>query len=115
MTNKRLGFLFGIYFGIIVVFATVVVAANLLLSAPNGAQAIAAEQEPAAAPVIEEASCDFDGWVGKSKADAEKLVEKTGRPARILPPGSAMTMDFRPNRINVELDDEDVVVRVFCG
>ena len=34
---------------------------------------------------------------------------------RILPPGSVVTMDFRAERLNVELDANDRVIRVYCG
>lgn len=36
-------------------------------------------------------------------------------PVRILPPGSAMTMDHRPDRLNVELDADGVITRIWCG
>lgn len=35
--------------------------------------------------------------------------------ARILPPGSVMTQDFRPDRLNVNLDEDGVIVRIWCG
>ena len=37
------------------------------------------------------------------------------RPLRMLPPGSAMTMDHRPDRLNVELDADGVITRIWCG
>lgn len=36
-------------------------------------------------------------------------------PSRILPPGSAMTMDHRRDRLNVELDEAGRITRVWCG
>lgn len=38
-----------------------------------------------------------------------------GRPLRILPPDSAMTMDHRPDRLNVDVDKDGVIVRIWCG
>ena len=38
-----------------------------------------------------------------------------GKPLRILPPGSMMTMDHRPDRLNVDLDEEGVITRIWCG
>lgn len=35
--------------------------------------------------------------------------------ARILPPNSVMTQDFRPDRVNVNLDEAGVIVRIWCG
>ena len=61
------------------------------------------------------AECEFSDWVGKSSAEAESRAKATGRPYRILPPGSAMTMDFRADRINVELNDSGTVTKVSCG
>tara|TARA_R110000824_G_scaffold118960_14_gene272247 strand:+ start:381774 stop:382133 length:360 start_codon:yes stop_codon:yes gene_type:complete len=34
---------------------------------------------------------------------------------RIIRPGMAVTKDYRPNRLNIDLDDEDRVTRVYCG
>lgn len=34
---------------------------------------------------------------------------------RILPPGSVMTMDHRPDRLNVDVDGEDRITRLWCG
>ncbi len=41
--------------------------------------------------------------------------EQEGRSMRILPPGSAMTMDHRVDRLNVDLDEEGVIKRIWCG
>jgi hypothetical protein len=68
-----------------------------------------------APPVMAEPDCSaFEGWVGKT-VDVE-AVKATGRAYRIVKPGDAMTMDFSPERINVETDEKgEIVVRVFCG
>ena len=42
-------------------------------------------------------------------------AEAITAPTRILPPGSAMTMDHRPDRLNVELDDTGTIQRLWCG
>ena len=34
---------------------------------------------------------------------------------RILPPGSMVTMDHRPDRLNIEHDAGGVITRVWCG
>ena len=34
---------------------------------------------------------------------------------RILPPGSMVTMDYRPDRLNVEHDADGVITRSTCG
>lgn len=62
----------------------------------------------------EDACAAYQSWVGKPVDRA--AVEATGKPHRILKPGDMMTMDFNPERINVETDEKgEVVQRVFCG
>lgn len=36
-------------------------------------------------------------------------------PWRILRPGTAVTMDFNPARLNVTVDEADAITRVGCG
>ena len=36
-------------------------------------------------------------------------------PVRVLPPGAMMTMDHRPERLNVELDAAGRIARLWCG
>ena len=43
--------------------------------------------------------------------DASKLPS----PRRVIFPGQAVTMDFRADRLNVEIGKDDKVSRVFCG
>jgi len=79
-------------------------------------------------------ACTLSTEPGMEKPDetlamcgADKLQNQIGQPAasydfkavnkdvRILPPGSMMTMDHRPDRLNVELDDAGLVTRLWCG
>ena len=68
--------------------------------------------EPGAAP----GSCAADAhqdWVGQRVDvlnDAD-LPEGT----RVLFPTTPATMDYREDRMNVEVDKSDVISRVFCG
>ena len=55
----------------------------------------------------------FQGLVGQTGEIARMLVLEG--PVRVIPPNSAVTMDFRPDRINFELDDEDRIAVVRCG
>lgn len=55
-------------------------------------------------------------WVARPWADAKETV--TGgnvATIRIIRPGDMVTKDYRTDRLNVELDDNDVVTRVYCG
>ena len=38
-----------------------------------------------------------------------------GHPLRLLPHGAMMTMDYRPDRLNVSLDAQGVIDRIWCG
>lgn len=55
----------------------------------------------------------FQGLVGQSAAIAEMLV--LDQPKRVIPPGTAVTRDYRNNRINFDVDDNDLIARVYCG
>lgn len=44
------------------------------------------------------------------------LLERTeARSLRWIPPRSAVTMDYRPDRLNVEYDDAMVITAIRCG
>ena len=63
---------------------------------------------------VEEDGCgDHRNWVGK-KVD-ERAVKATGQPYRILKPNSAVTQDYSAQRINVIVNDRDIVIEVKCG
>lgn len=47
----------------------------------------------------------------KSALDAFDLPEGT----RIIPPGRMVTMDFRPERTNIDLDATGQIIRIWCG
>ncbi|TVP70910.1 MAG: hypothetical protein EA339_11670 [Rhodobacteraceae bacterium] len=36
-------------------------------------------------------------------------------PKRIIGPGTAVTMDYRPERLNVQHDAAGIIIRIFCG
>jgi hypothetical protein len=67
------------------------------------------------------ASCDtskLDGFVGqKASADlgAQMLAASKAKLLRWGPPRSAMTMDFRPDRLTVAYDDAMTITSVRCG
>lgn len=61
------------------------------------------------------ASCGADQMqelVGQNIDTSEGAFPDT---ARIIPPNSAVTQDFRPGRVNVDLDEADVIIRIWCG
>lgn len=61
-------------------------------------------------------SCDFSHFVGqKPTPGIEATIKVAGMMIRVLPPGSNMTMDYSTSRVNLELDDQGVIQRVWCG
>ncbi|MEL6646528.1 MAG: I78 family peptidase inhibitor [Pseudomonadota bacterium] len=64
---------------------------------------------------------------GENAADlcgAASLQDRVGQPvsefdfdadARVIPPDMAVTQDFRPERLNVELDGDGTITRIACG
>jgi len=68
-------------------------------------------------PAPEElASCGGDlmmDQIGQGVDTAD--LSGTKDDVRILPPGAIMTMDHRPRRLNVDLDDGGLIVRLWCG
>jgi hypothetical protein len=51
--------------------------------------------------------------VGQPQAALED--ETITAPTRILPPGAMRTMDHRPERLNVDIDDSGTILRLWCG
>ncbi|MGS1077334.1 I78 family peptidase inhibitor [Pseudoxanthomonas beigongshangi] len=94
-------------------------------AATEQSQAAAAEQaEPGADPTgtaPAPGSCDDTQaqWIiGKTATPAD--TEQAGKDAkatavRTLKPGEAATMEFNPNRLNIDLDDKGAVTAVRCG
>lgn len=55
------------------------------------------------------------GLVGLTATDAVGELDAAGRLHRLLRPGTMRTLDFRPDRVNLLLDEDDVVVEVTLG
>lgn len=77
---------------------------------------------PPAAPIADVAKrCDAANaqWaVGKpaDQALVDKAVSDSGSAtARVIKPGEAVTMDFREDRLNIEVDAANAVTTVRCG
>ena len=63
---------------------------------------------------------------GLRACGADQLLDLIGQPydglqdrfaatARIIPPNSAVTQDYRPDRQNVDLNAAGVITRIWCG
>lgn len=58
-------------------------------------------------------AAEIQQYVGQplSALDRDDLPQ----PHRIIGPDTAVTMDFRPDRLNVEHDNARIITRIFCG
>lgn len=69
----------------------------------------------------ERAACrleDIQSAVGTQLGDtsSEALARQSGATqTRVLRPGDAATLDHRPERLNIHLNDNDVIKEVRCG
>lgn len=69
---------------------------------------------PAAAPVVDACgAAELQDLVGQPQAAASAITFAV--PVRIIQPGSAVTMDFREDRLNVEVGTDGNIARIFCG
>lgn len=58
------------------------------------------------------------GYVGQVAGEdvvAQAKAATGATSVRVLKPGMAATMDFRDDRLNLHLDEHDVIVKVTCG
>lgn len=55
----------------------------------------------------------LQGLVGQSGEIAVMLA--LDHPKRVIAPGSAVTRDYRLNRINFDLDEAGHITRIWCG
>jgi len=91
-----------------------------LADAQHAAEADAqpATTEPAPAPAEACDALQAQWTVGKtlSAEELEQARKDAGaQSVRSIAPGQVMTMEFRADRLNVELDEQGVVVSVRCG
>ncbi len=54
-------------------------------------------------------------YAGLDLDDALALAQSQGRTTRVLRPGDVMTLDWRPDRVNLYLDDDGALVDVRAG
>jgi hypothetical protein len=62
-----------------------------------------------------EALASYVGQKVTTELGAELLAKSGARTLRWGPPGSAMTMDYREDRLTVSYDAEMVITRLSCG
>jgi hypothetical protein len=62
-----------------------------------------------------EAAGSLVGKPYSAGAIEQARVASGSKAVRVIRPGMAVTMDYRIDRLNVDLDEKDVVTRVHCG
>lgn len=55
------------------------------------------------------------GQKATAEIGADALAKSGSRTLRWIPPNSAVTMDFRQDRLNIDYDDKMVITRIHCG
>lgn len=78
---------------------------------------VAACAEPKAPDMADPRACGAPGLqylVGQDEGALAAMTFAADR-VRVIRPGQAVTMDYAPARLNIELDGTGRIVRVFCG
>jgi hypothetical protein len=64
----------------------------------------------------DEDACGASGLQGLIGQPRSVLAAMTlPAPTRVIEPGMAVTMDYSPARLNIELDEAGTIIRVACG
>ncbi|MDQ3140353.1 MAG: I78 family peptidase inhibitor [Pseudomonadota bacterium] len=97
---------------------------KIMMAGLMAATTAACAPVPPAAPLPVEPEggvCSIDrasaliGRAASVELGAEALRLTGGRTIRWIQPGQAVTMDYRPDRLNIELDAQNRVVRFGCN
>lgn len=97
----------------------IAIASGLLLAV--SACATPGDNDPTTPPPIGPATCNADAvqdLVGQTanQSLAATAMERSGADTlRWIPPNSAVTMDFRAERLNISYDQDLVVTDINCG
>ena len=90
--------------------------AGFLAACDNGKTSMANAEKP---PACEETAASLSHWIGKSYEELKPLLDPARLPGveklRTYSRGSMLTMDYVPNRLNVEYDKDGKVTRIHCG
>lgn len=86
-----------------------------LLSACTIAQSDATASGPAPATCRNEALAQFAGQPASQELGERMLTASGARAIRWVPKGGVVTMDYREDRITVQLDETNRVERASCG
>lgn len=96
--------------------------AGLLLAGCAGMTSPPAHESAPPPPRVEtQADCGAErvqDRVGREYSEAlgESIRAESGAAAvRVIRPGEAVTLDYRADRLNVRLDDDDIISEIGCG
>jgi uncharacterized lipoprotein YajG len=101
--------------------ASIVLSASIPLMAACTSQPATGNDADASPPAGMAQSCNADAARGAvGKAATPEVVEQARREAgaaiaRVLKPGQVVTMEYRGDRLNVDVDDGNVVTNLRCG
>lgn len=89
----------------------------LLLALPVALMACVPEAAPPATdPMPVEDACGASGLQDLVGQSAKKLeVMRFAKTVRVIRPGMAVTMDYSAERLNIEINEAEVISRVSCG
>jgi hypothetical protein len=88
---------------------------TLALAGCAGTGAAPAPDRPAQAACDQAPGQDFVGRMATAETAAELLRATGARTLRWAPPRTAITMDYRFDRLTVAYDDGMAITRVSCG
>jgi hypothetical protein len=64
-------------------------------------------------PTASDKTCQLPDLVGKPETVLHTM--RFGNVVRFIHPGDAVTMDYAPQRTNIEINDKGIIARVYCG
>ncbi len=82
---------------------------------PQTAEGPSGPREPLPGCDAQAAAAVLIGRVRSATGEAQALERSGARSIRWIAPGEAVTMDYQPERLNVELDASGRVIRARCG
>ena len=95
--------------------AALALTAALTLAACGGAPVGQGASRTAASPAASDTcgATAYSDRIGKKHEAFD--FSAPGRPVRIVGPNMAMTMDYNPERLNVDIDSQGRITRIWCG
>ena len=93
----------------------IIVAAAAIVSGCVTVEPTAAPGSPSGRVCSADSLSQFVGQSATSEVGAEMLRISGAGTIRWIQPGMAVTMDFRQDRLNVQLDEQNRITDISCG